>query len=138
MHNINFWSLDVVYVDPDDECFSVYVAFPGSGYEYESDSFDSNKPNCLNYLKAYEAEFTSENSVRTPDMKDGTKFFTYTEEKDLRIMGVEARPKDFEGVFELYSEISMIENLINPLNDENSELSFWVYTLDQVINYQTH
>ena len=48
-HDINFYATDIVYVDPEDTCYSVYVSYPGTFYDFTSSDFKPDDPNCIDY-----------------------------------------------------------------------------------------
>ena len=139
-HDINFFATDIVYVDPVDTCYSVYVSYPSAFYDFEPSDFKPDDPNCIDYESAYSDVFTSDDTQWIEGLSNNTSFFTFLDtelevEGSKRFMGVETKSDVFIGAYEMFASMSVLKNLIEELT-LGTTASFWVYSNTQVKLYK--
>ena len=52
-HDVDLFALEVTILDPDDDCHSVFISYPGYHYSYNETDFKPGQPNCIDPNKVY-------------------------------------------------------------------------------------
>lgn len=131
-HDIQLFAIDIVIVDPYDDCYSVYLSYPGYYYQYDDTDFKDGNPNCPDYTKIYENIFTDLETQWFPGMSPDNSFFTFFEDEEVKatsqmFMGIETHSDKFKGVLEMFANIEVIKKLSGKI-DMHNYVTYWVYT----------